>query len=173
MNQENTRSRNSKTPERRYMYQIPSLKPTICTYITTSTTLRHTAWIPVIVFPFPSVYVYVDFAHLRLIFCTGWMKWRVSSCPENILLLLWTGPLIVSNRYLDPGPDGVRYKSMKDLDQQEMQYLTNMLNDSLAKHSIPEEWLDSHLAPVPKPEKDHTSIKGYRIVTMQNTVGKL
>ena len=71
-----------------------------------------------------------------------------------------------------PGPDGVRYKSMKDLDQQEMQDLTNMLNDSLAKHSIPEEWLDSHLAPVPKPEKDHTSIKGYRIVTMQNTVGE-
>ena len=49
------------------------------------------------------------------------------------------------------GPDGVRYKSMKDLDQQGMQYLTNMLNDSLAKHSIPEEWLDSHLAPVPIP----------------------
>ena len=33
--------------------------------------------------------------------------------------------------------------------------------------------LDSHLAPVPKPDKDRTSIKGYRIVTMQNTVGKL
>ena len=48
-----------------------------------------------------------------------------------------------------------------------------MLNNSLASHSIPEDWLDSHLAPVPKPEKDPTSIKGYRIVTMQNTIGKL
>ena len=48
-----------------------------------------------------------------------------------------------------------------------------MLNKSLAEQEIPEEWLDSHLAPVPKPDKDRTSIKGYRIVTMQNTVGKL
>ena len=72
-----------------------------------------------------------------------------------------------------PGPDGVRYNSMKELDGQDLQSLTNMLNDSLSQHIVPEEWLDSHLAPVPKPGKDHTSIKGYRIVTMQNTVGKL
>ena len=54
-----------------------------------------------------------------------------------------------------------------------MQSLTNTLNNSLAEQNIPEDWLDSHLAPVPKPGKDKTSIKGYRIVTMQNTVGKL
>ena len=40
-------------------------------------------------------------------------------------------------------------------------------------HTIPDDWMDSQLAAVPKPEKDQTSIKGYRIVTMQNTVGKL
>ena len=33
--------------------------------------------------------------------------------------------------------------------------------------------MDSHLVPVPKPTKNHTSIKGYIIVTMQNTVCKL
>ena len=48
-----------------------------------------------------------------------------------------------------------------------------MLNKSLDEQEIPEEWLDSHLAPVLKPDKDRTSIKDYRIVTMQNTVGKL
>ena len=37
----------------------------------------------------------------------------------------------------------------------------------------PEDWLDSHLSPEPKPGKDRTSIKGYRIITMQNTMGKL
>ena len=54
-----------------------------------------------------------------------------------------------------------------------MQSLTDLLNESLNNQEIPDEWLDSHLAPVPKPDKDKTSIKGYRIVTMQNTVGKL
>ena len=72
-----------------------------------------------------------------------------------------------------PGPDGIKYSDLKALNEQEMQDLTSMLNDSLENQAIPDEWLDSHLAPVPKPEKDRTSIKGYRIVTMQNTVGKL
>ena len=72
-----------------------------------------------------------------------------------------------------PGPDGVKYTDLKALDDQDMQKLTEMLNKSLEEHSIPDDWLDSHLAPVPKPNKDRTSIKGYRIVTMQNTVGKL
>ena len=72
-----------------------------------------------------------------------------------------------------PGPDGVKYTDLRSLSDDDLQSLTNTLNDSYANQDIPDEWLDSHLAPVPKPDKDHTSIKGYRIVTMQNTVGKL
>ena len=67
----------------------------------------------------------------------------------------------------------MKYEDLKTLGTQDMQELTNILNESLAEQYIPEDWLDSHLAPVPKPGKDSTSIKGYRIVTMQNTVGKL
>ena len=29
------------------------------------------------------------------------------------------------------------------------------------------------MKPIPKPEKDHYKLNGYRILTMQNTVGKL
>ena len=72
-----------------------------------------------------------------------------------------------------PGPDGIKYSDLGTFDEEELEALTQLLNDSLADHAIPEDWLDSHLSPVPKPEKDPTSIKGYRIVTMQNTVGKL
>ena len=43
---------------------------------------------------------------------------------------------------------------------------TDELNKSLAAKEIPEEWLVSNLAPVPKPDKDRTSIKGYRKVNM-------
>ena len=67
----------------------------------------------------------------------------------------------------------MKYSDLKTLDEGEMQVLSDMLNKSVAEQEILEEWLDSHLAPVPKPDKDRTSIKGYRIVTMQNTVGKL
>ena len=47
------------------------------------------------------------------------------------------------------------------------------MNICVQDSNIPEDWLDSHLCPVPKPGKDLSSIKGYRIITMQNTIGKL
>ena len=71
-----------------------------------------------------------------------------------------------------PGVDGVKNSQIKALGEGDLQRLTGSLNDNFANHAIPDDWLDSHLAPVPKPEKDHTSIKGCTIVTMQNTVGK-
>ena len=67
----------------------------------------------------------------------------------------------------------MKYTDLRNLSEDDLQSLSNTLNNSYANQDIPDEWLDSHLAPVPKPDKDHTSIKGYRIVTMQNTVGKL
>ena len=65
-----------------------------------------------------------------------------------------------------PGPDGVKYTDLKNLSDDDLQSLTNMLNNSYANQDIPDEWLDSHLAPVPKPDKGHTSIEGYSIVAM-------
>ena len=67
-----------------------------------------------------------------------------------------------------PGPDGEKYSDLKTLNCQELHCHTDQLTKSLAEKEIPEEWLDSRLAQVPKPDKDCTSIKGYRIVTMQN-----
>ena len=48
-----------------------------------------------------------------------------------------------------------------------------VLSESVQDSQIPEDWLHSYLCPVPKPGKDLSSIKGYRIITMQNTIGKL
>ena len=53
-----------------------------------------------------------------------------------------------------PGPDGIKDSDLKTLNEQELQDLTTMLNNSLDNQEIPNEWLDSHLAPVPKPDKD-------------------
>ena len=72
-----------------------------------------------------------------------------------------------------PGPDGVTYNHLSSLDSDELTALTDVLIESVQDSNIPEDWLDSHLCPVPKPGKDLSSIKGYRIITMQNTIGKL
>ena len=72
-----------------------------------------------------------------------------------------------------PGPDGVRYSNMKAMEGYAQDSLAHTLDNSLQESKIPEDWLHSHLAAIPKPDKDPTKIASYRIITMQNTVGKL
>ena len=72
-----------------------------------------------------------------------------------------------------PGPDGVRYSHLKNMSEDDIQDLAGVLQNSLDTGEVPEDWLHSHLSPVPKPEKDPSKISSYRIITMQNTVGKL
>ena len=72
-----------------------------------------------------------------------------------------------------PGPDGVSYNKIESLSDQELQELADMYTNSLVTGNIPEDWLHSYLAVIPKPGRDHSQLNGYRIITMQNTVGKL
>ena len=67
----------------------------------------------------------------------------------------------------------MRKAYLTQLDETRTNELTDVINTSLENDEIPIDWLDSHLAPVPKPEKDPSKIASYRIITMQNTVGKL
>jgi hypothetical protein len=54
-----------------------------------------------------------------------------------------------------------------------LENLAREFNDSIQNGQIKEEWLHSYLLPLPKPNKDHSKINGYRIITMHNTAGKL
>ena len=72
-----------------------------------------------------------------------------------------------------PGPDSIAYSHLETLNEEDLSKLAAVLTKSVEDGEIPEDWLDSHLSPVPKPGKDQASIKGYRIITMQNTIGKL
>ena len=45
--------------------------------------------------------------------------------------------------------------------------------ESFDKGYIPKDWTDSLLRPIPKPEKYHHKLNGYRILSKSNTVGKL
>ena len=72
-----------------------------------------------------------------------------------------------------PGPDGVRYSQIKTLEEGNLCEFASKLNDSIWSGVIPDDWLYSHLAAIPKPDKDSTKTAAYRIITMQITVGKL
>ena len=72
-----------------------------------------------------------------------------------------------------PGPDRVKYSHLKALSTDLLETLAKSMNDSLKNGFIPDDWLHSALSPIPKPDKDHGHISGFRIITMQNTVGKV
>lgn len=56
------------------------------------------------------------------------------------------------------------------LSNNDMEYLAKEFNASI---QIKEDWLHGYLLPLPKPNKDHSQISTYRIITMQNTISKL
>jgi len=72
-----------------------------------------------------------------------------------------------------PGPDGIRYEDIGKLSEEELTDLARAFNNSITNATIHEDWMHSYLVPLPKPGKDHTKIQGYRVITMQNTIGKL
>ena len=71
------------------------------------------------------------------------------------------------------GPDKVNYSAIKNLSVDNKSELFRLYEESLPTGQVPEDWPHSYLKPIPKPGKDHSKLNGYRILTMQNTTGKL
>ena len=72
-----------------------------------------------------------------------------------------------------PGPDRVKYSDIKNLSVDNKSELFRLYEESFATGHVPEDWSHSYLKPIPKQGKDHSKLNGYRILTMQNTTGKL
>ena len=62
-----------------------------------------------------------------------------------------------------PGPDNVKYSDIKNLSVDSKSELLRLYED----------WSHKYLKLIPKPGKDHSKLNGYRILTLQNTTGKL
>ena len=72
-----------------------------------------------------------------------------------------------------PGPDGVRYGHMRELSDGDLREMTECFNQSIRTASVPQDWVHSYLVPLPKPGKDHSKLNGFRVITLQNTFGKI
>ena len=74
-----------------------------------------------------------------------------------------------------PGPDNVRYSDIKNLTEEDRTELSCTLSTKKALTKATSQKTGvSFLKPVSKPGKDHRKqLNGYRILAMQNTIGKL
>ncbi|NQZ78185.1 MAG: endonuclease/exonuclease/phosphatase family protein, partial [Ekhidna sp.] len=72
-----------------------------------------------------------------------------------------------------PGPDKVRYSDIGLLSEECKTKLFHHYKKSFDRGHVPEDWTHSYLKPLPKQGKDNRQLNGYRILTMQNIIGKL
>ena len=98
---------------------------------------------------------------------------EVGSNDDVITELEFTEALSGLSKDTAPGPDRVKYSDIKNLSVHNKSELFRLYEESFATGQVPEDWSHSYLKPIPKPGKDHSKLNGYRILTMQNTTGKL
>ncbi|KAG0444799.1 hypothetical protein HPB47_013367 [Ixodes persulcatus] len=72
-----------------------------------------------------------------------------------------------------PGPDGVTYQALRNIDECHYPNLLDALNHVWQTSEIPDAWKLSHVIPIPKSGKPLTSPESYRPISMTSCVGKL
>ncbi|KAG0414008.1 hypothetical protein HPB47_008833 [Ixodes persulcatus] len=72
-----------------------------------------------------------------------------------------------------PGPDGVTYQALRNLDKSHHPALLEALNKVWRTTELPAVWKVSHVIPIPKPGKPHALLSSYRPISLTSCVGKL
>ena len=98
---------------------------------------------------------------------------EAGSNDDMVTELEFTEALSGLSKDTAPGNDRVKYSDIKNLSVDNKSELFRLYEESFATGQFPEDWSESYLKPIPKPGKDLSKLNGYRILTMQNTTGKL
>ena len=99
---------------------------------------------------------------------------EVSSNDDLITELEFTEALSGLGKDTDPGPDRFKCSDIKNLSADNKTGFFRLYEKkTFATGQVPEDWSHNYLKPIPKLVKDHSKLNGYRILTIQNTTGKL
>ena len=71
------------------------------------------------------------------------------------------------------GPNRLRLSGFRALSDPEQWAFLAEINNSVTTGLILTHWTDGFLVPITKPRKDHRTLQGYRVITVQNMGGKL
>lgn len=72
-----------------------------------------------------------------------------------------------------PGPSDIWYENIGKLSDSDMEALCTEYNNSIQKAVMPEDWMYSFLIWLRQHGKDTTQINRYRVIAMQDSIGKL
>ena len=72
-----------------------------------------------------------------------------------------------------PGADTVHYDMLKNLTENGMNHLLRLMNKSWKEHKLPEQWKESTIIPLLKPDKDPQMPHSYRPISLTSAIGKV
>lgn len=80
--------------------------------------------------------------------------------------------VLANTRNTAPGEDGIFYLHLRNLPDCAMNYLAKIYSTAWKTCYFPDPWKDATVILLPKPNKDHSSTKSYRPITMLPAIGK-
>lgn len=86
---------------------------------------------------------------------------------------IWYKTPLRTSKKSAPGPDGIHYEDIGTLSEADMEALCTEYNNSIQKAVMPEDWMYSFLIWLRQHGKDTTQINRYRVIAMQDSIGKL
>jgi ribonuclease HI len=79
---------------------------------------------------------------------------------------------ITRSKNTSPGPDCITNDMLKNLPDIATQYLLKIMNKFYTKETFPDNWRESIIVPVPKPNKDHSQPINYRPIALTSVICK-
>ena len=86
--------------------------------------------------------------------------------PEEILQQMKT------SKTTAPGEDGIQYTQIKQLPQNYLQKMSNLMNTCMKTGYYPDVWKSAVGTMIPKPDKDHSIATNYRPISLLSCIGK-
>ena len=71
-----------------------------------------------------------------------------------------------------PGPDGIHYRILKNLPNETLTILLDIINEHWDAQTFPESWREALLLPIPKPGKDHQNANNFRSIALTSCICK-
>lgn len=71
-----------------------------------------------------------------------------------------------------PGPDNVTYNMINNLPDDAMQLLLKIFNKYFTEGYFPQQWSETVIVPIPKPNKDHSNPLNYRPISLTSSICK-
>ena len=71
-----------------------------------------------------------------------------------------------------PGPDNIHYRILKNMPNETLTILLNIINDHWDSQSFPESWREAIVLPIPKPGKDHQNSTNFRPIALTSCICK-